>query len=250
MARFNWLLLRPQAYVWLDLVEAKPAIQGDSFNDEREHQDEPKLANSTPDFASTSASGPHSLEDTQVSRLSADADTPQRSADVSVDEPDLENAADDKVSQSSSAMDESMGSEEDNADHSPREESPMDLEDSPIESSAPATELEVIGPESASQDSDVQFPGGEEVEEPVKSNGREASQEPSVASDAYEPPEPSIGSNSPYSPPFSPAPPEAAQATDVEQHSGVAIQDVEHLATSDQREMDIPEETAKVGLPV
>ena len=84
MASLNWLL-RPQAYIWLDPGETKAAVQGDPFDGEREHHDEPQPANSTLDFASTSASGPHSVEDAQVSVLSADADTPQRSADVSVD---------------------------------------------------------------------------------------------------------------------------------------------------------------------
>lgn len=241
-----------QTYLSLDADATEPVVQRDSIDDTMKHQDEPQLGDAALEFAPAPESGSASIDAAQVSRssASASADSPQGSADVPVDESGFENAVDDKASRSSSAMDESVGSDGDNADKAPIDETPMVLEDSSIESNPWAVEPDSAEPEpAASQDSDVQLSVEEDQSEVDKSNGREGSRGP-AASDAYEPPEPSIGSNSPYSPPFSPAPPGSAEQRDIDQHPGVSTEDVDELMTSDQHEAVIPVEMTKVGFPL
>ncbi|KAL1958710.1 hypothetical protein VTO42DRAFT_4053 [Malbranchea cinnamomea] len=152
------------------------------------------------------------------------------SVEMVVDEPVSGSLEDDRASRSSSAMDESMGSDESSIEKSPEPAKAMDLD---VEPTMPSQ----IAESAASSVSNS--PEAVEVSQPHSSNhDKSVSREPSVGSDAYEPPEPepSDESNNAYSPPFSPAPAGSVRSMDVVSQAGAVTEPSEQLLQHDRRD--------------
>lgn len=159
--------------------------------------------------------------------------SPEMMADESVPM----NLDDDRASRSSSAMDESMGSDSDVEQLGESGEEPMDLVDGSAASSPPATGSMESPPSRAPGIVDVTQVNQLEEE-------KSASREPSISSDAYEPPEPDepVESEKAYSPPVSVEP----MAMEPRTRTTAEITDGPHPNEPDQGPDVVPTE---VGMP-
>jgi hypothetical protein len=134
----------------------------------------------------------------------------------------------DRISCSSSAMDESMGSDSDSVQEITEDRAFADSGNPPTSSVQMALSEASA---SAGDDGAGELDPVEEASSGSQfydANGDDRlSRKSSIASETYEPPEPSAEPNPVYSPEFSPAPPETADQMDLEIQTGPASPSVE-----------------------
>ncbi|KAK2738476.1 hypothetical protein FQN55_000530 [Onygenales sp. PD_40] len=147
---------------------------------------------------------------------------------------------------SSSAMDESMGSTEDESDEEQEQSpaGPQSVDESLGRSPEPRTDIEMMDVDERPAQIEEPVPPPDNHYEPAPPESRldscESSalyRESSVGSDAYEPPEPDLGAENPDptdTPPFSPASPNSLKSTDGDLYSPRLTRDVDALTLDSQ----------------
>ncbi|KAK2786754.1 hypothetical protein FQN53_006230 [Emmonsiellopsis sp. PD_33] len=159
---------------------------------------------------------------------------------------------------SSSAMDESMGSTEDESDEEQEQSpaGPQSVDESLGRSPEPRTDIEMMDVDERPAQIEEPVPPPDNQYEPAPPESRPDStessalyRESSVGSDAYEPPEPDLGAENPDptdTPPFSPASPNSLKSTDGDLYSPRLTRDVDALTLDSQEPVAIVElEAAK-----